>query len=174
MRRIANHSGFTLIEVMIAILILGIGISAMVAMQVQAIKGNQTAFYRTDANAVALSVLEELKRLPFDDPNLDPGADLDAGRAPSGGAPNPAAADHLYTPANFPALSGIFQVSGTDLITPTGKRYQLFWNVLKPSIVIGGDTFTPYCTIRLFVYWDAMMGTNSICMTTIKFNNLET
>jgi len=167
-----DKKGFTLIEVMITMVVLLIGILAMTLMQVQAIKGNSTAFSRTTANSIALTFLEELRRLPFDDTNLTAGTDLDAGKAPSGGNPVPANADHLYIPANLPVLASIYPVSGNNIVDDSGQEFQIFWNVTAPSITIGTKSYIPLCNIRLFMYWNSMMGMNSLSITTIKFNNM--
>jgi len=174
MPKIEGNKGFTLIEVMITMLVLTIGLMGMAVMQVQAVKGNKTAFSRTSANAIGSTFLEELKRLPFDDSNLDAGADLDAGKAPVGGSPNPALADHQYIPANFPALLNVFQVNGSNIVDSTGVEFQIFWNVIKTPVTFGGASHTPFCTIRLFMYWNTQMGRNSLSITTIKFNNTGT
>ncbi|MBT6338864.1 MAG: prepilin-type N-terminal cleavage/methylation domain-containing protein [Desulfobacula sp.] len=166
-----NNKGFTLIEVMITLVILSVGILAMSLMQVQAIKGNSSAFSRTNANAIAFTFLEELRRIPFDDANLTSGTNLDAGKAPSGGNPVPTDADHLYNPTNSPTLAGMYQLNDNNIVDNSGKEFQLFWNVTTNSITIGSNTYSPYCTIRLFMYWNTLMGVNSVSFTTIKFNN---
>ena len=170
-----NKGGFTLIEVMITMLVLSIGILAMTMMQIKATHGSSSAYSRSRANSIALTFLEELKRLPFDDNNLtgSAGANLNAGIAPAGGAPTPASADHVYTAANFPFLTNMFQTSGTDILDTTGKAYQIFWNVDKSPITIGTDTYTPFCTIRLFVYWNTPLGRNHAIITAIKYNNIK-
>ncbi len=165
-----NNKGFTLIEVMITLVVLSVGILAMSLMQVQAIKGNSSAFSRTNANAIALTFLEELRRIPFDDSDLTAGTNLDAGKAPSGGNPVPANADHQYNPANFPTLANMYQVNGNNIVDNSGKEFQLFWNVTTSPITIGTNTYSPYCTIRLFLYWNTLMGVNSLSITTIKIN----
>ncbi|MCF6245800.1 MAG: prepilin-type N-terminal cleavage/methylation domain-containing protein [Desulfobacula sp.] len=166
-----NNDGFTIIEVMITIVILFVGILAMSLMQIGAIKGNSSAFSRSTANSIGLTFLEELKRLPFDSTSLTTGADLDAGKAPAGGTPNPALADHQYTAANLPSLANMFTVDGTQIIDNAGNRFTLFWNVVTSSITVGTDTFTPFGTIRLFMYWNTPAGQNSLNITMVKFNN---
>jgi len=168
---LTENRGFTLIEVMITIVILFVGILAMTLTQVRAIKGNSSAFSRTSANSIALTFLEELKRLPFDDTNLTAGTNLDAGKAPSGGSATPANADHQYIPANLPTLSNLYTVNGNNIIDSLGNQFQIFWNVKKTPITVGTNTYIPFCTIRLFMYWNTSMGTNSLSITTIKFNN---
>lgn len=166
-----NNKGFTLIETMITMVILMIGMLAMGLMQVQAIKANQTAFSRTSANEIALTFLEELKRLEFDNTNLSAGTDLDAGKAPAGGTPTPTNADHQYAAANLPALANSYTVNGNYIEDKQGNQFQLFWNVQNTTITVGGTTYTPSATIRLFMYWGASLGNNSLTITTIKYNN---
>ncbi len=173
MQIIKGNKGFTLIEVMITILIMVIGLSAMTIMQIQAMKGNQSAFSRSSANTIALTLVEELKRLSFDDTNLIAGGNLDAGKAVGLANPTPALADHLYVPANFPALTNTFQVNGNNIVGSTGTEFQIFWNVQKPVINFGGKSYIPICNLRLFMYWNTPMGRNSLIITTIKYNNTE-
>ncbi len=165
MVKFKNKNGFTLIEVMITMLVLSIGILAMTAMQIKASNGSSAAFSRSRANSTAITFLEELKRLPFDDTNLTGVANADL---------NTVNADtHYYTAANFPFLNNMFQSSGTDIVDTTGKVHQIFWNVDKSPITIGTDTYTPFCTIRLFVYWNTPLGQNHVIITTIKYNNIK-
>jgi type IV pilus assembly protein PilV len=168
MNQINNTEGFTLIEVMITSFVLAVGILAMSLMQIKAMDANASAFTRSDASLIAQNFLEELKRLPFNDPNLTAGTDLNAGAAVGGGAPTPAAADHQYDPANFSVINNTFQVSGSDLVDPTGRKYQLFWNVEKTPVVIGTNSYTPYCIIRLFLYWNSPLGLRHLQVTTTK------
>ncbi len=168
-----NNKGFTLIEIMIAIVVLSIGILAIAIMQIKAIKDNSTAFSRSYANDISHTFLEELKRLPFDDPNLTAGSDLDAGMAVGAGTPTPINADH-FNPSTLLTIANMYQVVGTDIIDDTGTRYQIFWNVDKgDSIQVGTETFTPFCTIRLFIYWETPLGKNHLTITTIKHSNIE-
>ena len=152
--------------------VLSIGILAVAVMQIKTIDDNSTAFSRSYANDIALTFLEELKRLPFDDPNLTAGINLDAGMAVGTGTPTPGNADH-FNPAALLTIANMYQVSGTDIIDNTGTRFQLFWNVDRTdTITVGADSFTPYCKIRLFIYWETPVGRNHIKVTTIKYSNL--
>lgn len=165
-----------MIEVMITIVILMIGIMAMAMMQIGAIQGNSTAFSRSNANSAALTVIEELKRLSFDSAHLTAGGNLDAGAVPAGGTPNLAAADNTYNPGatdDLDALDNLYTADGNYLVDRAGHRFQLFWNVSNTTITVGGTTYTPYCTIRLYMYWDTRKGGNSLNITTIKYNNTE-
>lgn len=175
MNELNNAKGFTLIEVMITSFVLTVGLLAMSAMQIKSMDANSSSFSRSSANVIAEGILEELKRLPFDDTNLDgvANADLDAGAAVGNGAPTPASAAHQYDPANFAAANNVLTLNGTDLVDASGRVYQIFWNVDKTPIVIGTESSTPYCTIRLFIYWETPVGRNRVITTTNIYNNTE-
>lgn len=171
-----KNDGFTMIEVMITLVILMIGLMAMSLMQIGAIQGNSSAFSRSNANAVALTFLEELKRVPFDSVNLTAGGNLDAGAVPAGGTPNLGAADNTYSPAandDLDGLDNMYTASGNYIVDRSGHSFQVFWNVANTTITVGGTTYTPYCTIRLYIYWSTSKGGNSLNITTVKYNNTE-
>lgn len=67
-----NQEGFTLIEVLIAMAIFAIGILSLAGLQVTYIGGNASAQMQTEATALGAQVIENLKSLPFDAPELDP------------------------------------------------------------------------------------------------------
>ncbi len=60
-----GQEGFTLIEVMIAIMVLTIGILGMMVMQMTAITSNNRASTITTASAIAASQVETLRNTPF-------------------------------------------------------------------------------------------------------------
>jgi len=65
--RKTDVQGFTLIEVLIAMVILAVGILALIAMHVASIQGNATAKEMTEASALATDKLEELLAGPYKD-----------------------------------------------------------------------------------------------------------
>ena len=69
---LSKQGGFTLIEALIALLIFTIGILATISMQITALQGNSIARHNTDAAAIAASVVEGIRGLPFDHPDLAP------------------------------------------------------------------------------------------------------
>ncbi|MBW1787109.1 MAG: prepilin-type N-terminal cleavage/methylation domain-containing protein [Deltaproteobacteria bacterium] len=57
--------GFTLIEIMLAIVVLGVGLLAMGSMQITAVNGNTHAFRMNDAAILAQNTVERLMILPY-------------------------------------------------------------------------------------------------------------
>lgn len=64
------QTGFTLVEVLIAMLILLVGLLGIASMQIMAMKGNQHARESTEKTVTANSFMEWLVGLPFDSDNL--------------------------------------------------------------------------------------------------------
>jgi type IV pilus assembly protein PilV len=72
-KKISGRSGFTLIEVMIAILILTVGMLAMALLQVTAIRGGSFANQMTQASIFGQDKIEELKNKSYTDTDLSTG-----------------------------------------------------------------------------------------------------
>jgi len=68
-----DKRGFTLIEMMIAIVLLGIGLLAIAGMQVSSIRGNFFSHYLTQASYVAQDGLEVLDHIAYDNNKLNAG-----------------------------------------------------------------------------------------------------
>lgn len=66
-----SQSGFTLIEVLIAMTLLMFGILSVTGFQVICISGNASARMQTEATALGTQVLERLRMLPREHPDLD-------------------------------------------------------------------------------------------------------
>ncbi len=64
-RKIAGGDGFTLIEVMIAILILAVGMMAMALLQITAIRGGSFANQMTQASIYGQDKIEEIKNTAY-------------------------------------------------------------------------------------------------------------
>lgn len=146
-----NQAGFSLVEALIAMVLLTVGLLAAGLMQISSMKANSNAAGRTFAVGMAQSELDNLRSLPMDDDLLDDSngdgvVGLDDGIASGGIDPNPAAADQSKG-----------QVMGSD-----GRNYTVFWNVALDAPVDGAKT------LKLFVYWtDPKFGLNKVIMTTV-------
>lgn len=64
------EKGLTLIEILLAIIILSIGLLAVAALQTGSAKGNTTSSRSTQGLTYAVTQLETLMDLPWDDPDL--------------------------------------------------------------------------------------------------------
>ncbi len=62
-----NQSGFTLIELMVAITIFAIGLLSIAGMQITSINSNTASFQRTEAASLAQDEMEFLFSLPLSD-----------------------------------------------------------------------------------------------------------
>jgi prepilin-type N-terminal cleavage/methylation domain-containing protein len=65
--RAPRRSGFTLIEVMVALAILATGMLMVAAGQLHAMRGGSSGRHSSDAAALAISQLEDFQRLDFSD-----------------------------------------------------------------------------------------------------------
>ncbi len=65
-----DNQGFTLIEIMVAMVIIAIGMLSVAALQTTATKGNISANRSTRAFTWCSDRMEVLMRLPYTDPNL--------------------------------------------------------------------------------------------------------
>jgi type IV pilus modification protein PilV len=70
---VKGNTGFTLIEVLIAMVIFSIGILGVAMLQSGSIRGNTSARGVTDIAVIATDRLEMLRSLPYDDPALAAG-----------------------------------------------------------------------------------------------------
>lgn len=68
-----SQRGFSLMEVLIALVILAVGLLGVTGMQITGIGGNHFSGNLTQATVLAQNKLEELKHLPYFDPKLSSG-----------------------------------------------------------------------------------------------------
>lgn len=144
-----NQDGFSLLEVLIAVVVLTVGLLAIGLLQIGAMKANSNANWRTNAVGIAQSYMDDLRGRSLDDDllvdNGDQGSGLDDGMSVAGSVPLPDNAD---------------QSAGT--VTVNGQDYTVFWNITDDSPFDGAKT------VRLFVYWvDQKFGRSKVVMTTV-------
>ncbi len=156
-----NHQGFTLIEAMVALLILTFGILAVGLMQQRSIVANHSAFSRTSSNAVATSFIEALKGMSFDSSLLTATSDLTVDNA-----------THTFTAtSDIPLFEYMYAVDNTEIVDQTNRRYTVRWAVVDNAITASE---VPSKTIRLYVDWSSMMGAHQLILSTVKYNNEST
>lgn len=174
-----NQRGSTLIEALVAIAVLTIGVLAVMGMQVRAIGASSTALNRTGANNVALSLLETLKELEFDNPNLVQTHAVLPASPINLAVPDPITTDPLsrtFTAASLPEMQSLIRQplgaapAGT-IVDRSDITYRLFWAV-QDRILATGETLNK--TIRVYMIWNSPLGgQNRLDMTTVKYNNIS-
>lgn len=114
MKKNNSQNGFTLVEVLIALLVLTIGILGAAAMQVSAINWNSNAFRLTEAATWAGDRNETLMTLPYTITTTDPLLSDD----PVNGRQGIAGLDDTDVPGNLADGGPVVQ-----------DKYTIFWNV---------------------------------------------
>lgn len=118
---LANRNGFTLIEVMIAIIIFAIGILAVITMQSTSVGGNANARYISEASNSAADRVEQIANAAYTDASL---TDTDGNGA--AGLDN-----HQCCPGSKDpwgnAVASCTQIA--DHCATNGVNYGLYWNV---------------------------------------------
>jgi prepilin-type N-terminal cleavage/methylation domain-containing protein len=117
---LTNNKGFTLIETLVALVILTIGILTLNKMQVTSIRGNANASGITSSSSWAAGQVEQLLRLDYDDPLLDDG-DGD-------GTGQDADDDGVDDGGNDFGLSDT-GANADGTATSPDNNYTIFWNV---------------------------------------------
>ncbi|MBU1419951.1 MAG: prepilin-type N-terminal cleavage/methylation domain-containing protein [Proteobacteria bacterium] len=75
--KLDTTTGFTLLEVMIAVVVLSIGVIAVYAMQMTSITGNAAANQLTASTNTAAIIVEEIVNMPYNSANYDFDIDTD-------------------------------------------------------------------------------------------------
>ena len=70
---LSRGNGFSLLEVLVALLLSAVGILAIGGLQIGSIKGNSFSQEVTQATVLSQDRLEELRKMDFDDSNLSIG-----------------------------------------------------------------------------------------------------
>lgn len=111
-----DESAFSLIEVMIALVILSVGVFAVNSMQLSSLAGNSRANTVTSVADWTASQIEQLMNLPYDDPLLNDTKPLQGLNA--------------NTVAN----------SDSGAVNSPDGRYTIFWNVAIDTPMEGAKT----------------------------------
>ena len=125
MRRRSMHApqrdgGFTLLEVMISLGILGVGLVAVIILQVSALRDGSRGRHTTAAAMIVRDQLERIQRMPYSSTDLDPVAWTTPPWLANGG--NPA-----LNPGEVPVR--VTQSSGTA----TEHIYTVFYRVIADA-----------------------------------------
>lgn len=127
-----KQSGFTLIEVLVALAVFSVGILAVAAMQVMAIRGSSYSNHLTEAVNVAGDRMETLMNLQYTSTVTDPLLQELFVDGPAGLDSEGVAADQQLPPF----------VSESSNVT-----YNVSWNI-APNVPVAGSM-----TVRVIVTW---------------------
>jgi type IV pilus assembly protein PilV len=138
-----NHQyGFTLLEVLIALLVLSIGLLGLAALQTIGLRSNTMASFRTQATQVAYDIADRVRANPMGEEFYDlPTIDDDPGTPPSQACDDPARTSPCSSEemANF----DLTQWRAAVALLP-GGRSEIVRNVDADGVV----------THSVTVYWD--------------------
>jgi len=121
---ISNKNGFTILEVLFAILIFSFGILAVASMQITSISGNDRANIGSEATTIAGDKLEELMSLNYVDAAL-----LDADGDGTLQDLNDDGVDEVGPDFTFGLLDEDAAADFQENPPGTQGIYQLFWNI---------------------------------------------
>jgi type IV pilus assembly protein PilV len=94
-----RNGGFTLVEAMVALIVLSVGLLGIAALYVETLRANRTSLHRTEAVNLATDIADRMRSnrdLPFSDPGFNGLGFYDCGGACDPAAP-PASANAIAT-----------------------------------------------------------------------------
>lgn len=101
---VENQKGFTLVELLVAILLLTVGIFAVIAMQTTSMNATSIAMRLSVATSLAQEVLEDIASWPPNDPRLTPTGTYDL--APEDASATKATIDGITYEARYTTAAG--------------------------------------------------------------------
>ena len=131
MKVLTDQKGFTLLELLIALVILAIGLLGLAGLHIAAIRGNVSGFKLSTASAIAQERIEELKALDPASAALSAGDHADDGNVAVQGI----VYSRGYTIQNNTPVTGtstiLFTISWTEPGTGTARSSRLFTRFVR-------------------------------------------
>jgi prepilin-type N-terminal cleavage/methylation domain-containing protein len=159
-----KEKGYTLVEVLVALGILGFGLLAVATMQVTSIKTNSRARDISQGLTLAQAKVEELMNLSYNNDLLkdtnDDGGNITVQDTDQNGVDDDDEGSPVDSIANF----GLNQTGGSADQSQTNGRYNIFWNVAinqpRPKSK----------TVRVIVTWTERGRVKSISLDFVRTN----
>ncbi len=136
----ADQRGATLIEVLVAMLVLSIGLLGLAGMQMTALKSNQSAYYRSQATVLAYDIIDRMRANRADALNgvydiAIQNQTCDPGLAPNGTLAQRDVAEWLNT------LSCLLSPDARGSVVRNGRTFTISieWNDNRGRIDDAGD-----------------------------------
>jgi prepilin-type N-terminal cleavage/methylation domain-containing protein len=138
-KKINDKSGFTVVELLVAVVVMSIAFAGLASMEVACINGTSIANNVTTGITLAQDKMEELKSLHIDDPELDDNnpsnnVDLRAGIEDYAVHGAVASADDGHRDANIDADGN------------SGGMYTRSWNIAEDTPIDGEKTIVVVVT----------------------------
>ena len=137
-----RERGLTLLEVMVALVILAIGLLALSGMQLMTIQKNGSSFRSTTAVSLADQRLQQLKNLSFSDPSLTAGSHTDTALTVTYGGATGSNVQHTYNRSY--TVTDNSPLAGVKLVA-----YTVTWVETTTSQGLNGATLTVNHTVSL-------------------------
>ena len=150
-----SENGFTLVEIMVAICVLGVGLLAIASMQVGAVNANAKASDVSEATALAEFQIETLMSLPYRfnlaNDNQNPVDLQDTNGDGTAGFLNPfPGARPIFDQANLPGWIAANPPDHQRTLSSSKRDYTIFWNVATDAEIINTKT------VQVTVCWNDM------------------
>ena len=155
-----NNTGFTIVEVLIAVMLFSIGMIALASLAGTAMKATEGGKRRTQALNIATQGMESLKSINIDlIQSTDAAANVPRACALQGNAPP----TFLCTPTNSPVVLDNMNYNWTWTVT--------YLDLDNDGVVYSAGTIIDSDDIKridLIVSWTDLLGSHNITLTTLR------
>ena len=165
-------AGFTMIEFLVAVLVLTIGLVGLAALQMAAIKTNRTAYYRSIATVDAYDIIERMKANPVgiaagNYNNGVPGTSLS--QCETASCTPSAIAGYDLAKFNYTLATGL--PNGTGVVCSASNTAPLIGNSANPTAVNCSATLVNAYVVKIWWNDDRSGSKTQGFVTEFKFAN---
>lgn len=145
-----SQSGFTLLEILVAIVVLSIGLLGLAGLQVVSLTNNQTAHYRSIATQQAYDMADRLRANQVGIANGEYD-DLTLANTP---ASDPDCATNVCTPAQMADADHFQWQANTGRLLPNGQGFVCAQSLPCPVLAAPNNAACPANAFRIQVSWN--------------------